>query len=168
MDIWAYNWTIDLLPGQKYVSLKEQHELKYCRSHTMQNVQSVITGCQMIDFDCVLQSNSKSKHVIWIYRWTRCTTHWEPGQFRRVRRCRWNRTRIDSSGLFKTRTANLPPVRFRSVTGPEVTVQTRCQHWQYGIPFLHIMSSWSKMTCLHTCMVWFELCPRKRHKESKT
>ena len=54
MDIWAYNWTIDLLPGQKYKSLKEKHELKYCRSRNMQNMQNVITGCQMIDFDWVL------------------------------------------------------------------------------------------------------------------
>jgi len=54
MDIWAYNWTTDLLPGQKYESLKEKHELKYSRCRYMQNIQNVITGCQMIDFDWLL------------------------------------------------------------------------------------------------------------------
>jgi hypothetical protein len=71
---------------------------------------------------------AKASILYSMYRWTRCTTHWKPAQFRRIGRCRWNCTRMDSSGLLTTRVANLAPVRFRPVPGPEVTVQTRCQH----------------------------------------
>jgi len=51
MDICAYNCTIDFLQGQKYKILKEKHEFKYCPYRNLQNMQNVIPGCQIIDFD---------------------------------------------------------------------------------------------------------------------
>jgi len=126
MDIWAYNCTIDLLPGQKYKILEEKHEFKYCRYRNLQNMQNVICGCQIIDFDWALLSNRKGKHIICIYRWTRWTTRWVPPQFRWVGSILSNRTQMDGSGLLTIQTANLAPVRFRPGPGPEVTVQNRC------------------------------------------
>jgi len=57
-----------------------------------------------------------------MYRWTR----WQPAQSRWVGRFASNRTRIDSSGVLTTRTANLATVLFWLRAGPEVTVRNRC------------------------------------------
>jgi len=51
MDIWADNCTIDLLQDENYKILKEKREFKYCRYRKLQNMQNVIPGCQIIDFD---------------------------------------------------------------------------------------------------------------------
>ena len=68
MNIWAYNNTIDLLHCQKYKLLKEKHEFKYYQCRNLQDIQNVIPGCRIIDFDSVLLSNSKGKRFICIYR----------------------------------------------------------------------------------------------------
>jgi len=160
MDIWAYNWTIDLLPGQKYISLKEKHELKYCRSRDMQNMHNVITGCQMIDFDWVLWSNSKSKHVIWIYRWTHCTTGWEPAQIQTGREMSMepcpNRQfrfidhpdRQSGSGLVPTRT------RTRS-DGPDPLLTLVDAHFATGVSTIWNQSLWHSVSII---VLWQPFC----------
>jgi hypothetical protein len=86
MDSWIPNRTIDHVYRQKYRIYKERNRFQnnqYCK---LQNIQNVITGCWICDFDKMLLSNSKNKRTIWIYRWTNWTTHWQPAQFRWVGR----------------------------------------------------------------------------------
>ena len=92
-------------------------------------MQNVIPGSQIIDFDWELLSNSKGKHIICIYRWTRWITRWVSAQFRWVESFLLNRTRMDGSGSSTMQNANLAPVRFPPGPGPEATVQNRCWHY---------------------------------------
>ena len=116
---------------------------QYCN---VQNMQKVIVGCWKCDFDKILLLYSKNKSIIWIYRWTRWTTRWQPAQFRQVVRCPSNCTRIDGSGALTTRTANVETGRFWPVPGSEAPVLNRC-YWcpwpWYGEPsvVIHLPSS---------------------------
>jgi len=47
-------------------------------------MQTVIIRCWISGFGKMQLSGSKNKSIIWIYKWTRWTTCWQPAQFRRV------------------------------------------------------------------------------------
>jgi len=100
---------------------------RYCK---LLNKQKLINGCWKLDFDKILLTHCKYKSLIWIYRWTRCATRWQPTQFREIGSLPWNRTRVGSSGLLTTWTANLSTVRFGPRPGPEVTVRNRWEHYR--------------------------------------
>jgi len=101
----------------------------------MEYMQNENPGWRIIDFDWVLYAHTKGKQIIYIHRWTSCTTHCEPAHFSRVGRCRLKRTRIDHSGLLTTWTANLAPVWFQPGPCPKVTVQNRCNHQERCISY---------------------------------
>jgi len=67
-------------------------------------MQKHILGSWKRDFDKILFTYSKSKSLHWIYRWTRWATQWQPAQFKCVGSLPLNCTRVDSSGIWTTRT----------------------------------------------------------------
>jgi len=125
-DLCARNSFIDWLDSQKYNKPKEKHGFEINRYHTLRNMQRHSVGCWKHDFDKILLINCTNKWIIWIYSWTRWVTCWQPAQFRRVGSLPSNHTRIDGSGLLKTRTANLAMVQVRPRPGPEVMVWNCC------------------------------------------
>jgi len=112
--------------GKKYNIPKVKYRFQinlYCK---LQSIQKHIIGCWKRHFNIIQLTNSKNKSLIWIYRWTRWATRWQPAQFRRVGSLPLNRTRVDGSVLLTTGTANLATVRFGAGLGPEVTVRNHC------------------------------------------
>jgi hypothetical protein len=98
MGIWAFNWPIDLLHSQKYNILKKTPQFIYYWYRNLKNMNNVIAGCQRIDFERVLLSNSNNKSVICIYRWTGRTISWSPVQFWWAERYLLNLTLMPSFG----------------------------------------------------------------------
>ena len=97
-------------------------------------MQKVIIGCWIHDFDIIVLLHCNNNSIIWIYRWTRWATHWQPAHFRRIGRFPLNHTRIDSSGVLTTQTANFGLVSFRPGPGPDATPRNRCQHCSWLLP----------------------------------
>ena len=143
-DFRVHHCIIDCLSRQKYHILKVKHRYQINRYCKLLNKQKLINGCWKLDFDKILLTHCKYKSLIWINRWICCATRWQPTQFRQVGSLSWNRTRVSSSGLLMTRTANLATVRFVPGPGPEVTVRNRCQHYlrclfnRLGFPSLSV------------------------------
>jgi len=107
-------------------------------------MQNVIPGCQRIDFDWVLLSNSKGKHIICIYRCNCCTTCWVPAQFRLVGRFLLNHSWMDGSGLLMIRTTNLAPVHLLTLTrtrsdGPQPLLTPRVSHLRSDCPAWYLL-----------------------------
>lgn len=92
-------------------------------------MQKEIIAGWMDDFDKILSSNCKNKSNIWIYRWTRCATTCQPAQCVWVGRFELNRTRIDGSDAFATRTTDFGTVWFWPWPSPNTTVWNHCQHY---------------------------------------
>jgi hypothetical protein len=125
MELRMHNHIIDRLARQTYhiSNVKHKYQINpYCK---LLNKQKHIVGCCKHDFDTILMTTCKFKSLIWINRWTR----WQPAQFWQVGSLPSNRTRVGSSGLLTTRTANLAEVRFGPGPGPQVTVRNRCYRY---------------------------------------
>jgi hypothetical protein len=119
--------------------VKHRYQInRYCK---LLNKQKLINGCWKLHFDKILLTYCKYKSLIWIYRWTRCATRWQPAQFRRVGSLRWNRTWVGSSGLLTTQTANLATVRF----GPGTVANTTCIA---SCITLHLIRLYPELHCL--------------------
>jgi hypothetical protein len=70
------------------------------------------------------------RNLIWIYRWTRWGTTWQPAKFREDRSVPHNCTRVDGLHLFTTRTGNLAIVQFEPGCRPDLTIANCCQKSQ--------------------------------------
>jgi len=130
VDIWDHNRSIDQLSTPKYNTQKEKHSFQNNQCRNRQSDQKGISECQFSDFDQIQSSNSKSKSIIWIYRRTRWTTHWQPAKFRQVGRCPTNRNLFDTLDVFMTRSAYLATVQYWPRLAPEAAVRNRCSHYQ--------------------------------------
>jgi len=124
-DLRVHNSNIDRLASLKYHISKVKHRYQINRHCKLLNKQKHVVGCCKCDSDKILLTHCNFKSLIWIYRWTRWATLWQRAQSRRVGSLPWNGTRVGSSGLMTTRTANLATVRFEPGSGPEVTVRNR-------------------------------------------
>jgi len=105
-DLCVHNGIIDRPHRQRYNISKVKHQFQINRYCKLQSMQKHIICCWKRDFDKILLTNSKDKGLIWIYGWTRWATRRQPAQLRQVRSLPSNRTRVDGSGLFTTRTPN--------------------------------------------------------------
>jgi len=95
---------IDRLYREEYTLSKVKHRFQinwYCK---LQSIQKHIPGCWKRDFHKILFTFSKNKSNNWICGCTCWATGWPPAQFRPVGSWPSNHTRVDSSGLFTTRT----------------------------------------------------------------
>jgi len=79
-----HNRIIDRLARQKYHTSKVKHKYHINQYWKLLNKQKHIVGCSKCDFDKILMTTCKFKSFIWIYRWTRWATRWQPAQFWRV------------------------------------------------------------------------------------
>ena len=110
---------------------------RYCK---VQNMQKVITGYWISDFDNILLLNSKNTSSISIYSLPCWATYWEPTPFRQVGWLPWNYTWIDDSSESTIRTSNLATVWFEPGSGPEEVVWNHCQH--YILHHLYSLPGW--------------------------
>jgi len=143
-NLLVHNGIIDPHHWQKYniPNVKFWFQINlYCK---LQSIQQHIIRCWKRHFNKIQLTNSKMKIPIWIYRWTRWATCWQPAQFGRVRSFPLNRTPVDGSGLLTTWTANLATVRFGPGRGPNVTVRNRCYH--HGHVHISTTKEWTMPT----------------------
>ena len=125
VDIWDHTRTIAYLSSAKYKTQKQTHRFQNNWYRNLQSIQQVIAGCLISYFDQILLSYSKSKSILWIYRWGHWMTRWQAAQFRPVGRFPSNRTHTHISGVLMTWTTNSATVWFQPRPGPKTTVRNR-------------------------------------------
>jgi len=125
-DLRVHNCNIDRLARQKYHISKVKYRYQITRYCQLLNKPKHIVGCWKCDLDKILLTHCKFKSRIWIYRWTRWATRWQPAQIRLVGSVPWNRTPVGSSGSLTTQTANLATAQFGPGPRHEVTVRNHC------------------------------------------
>lgn len=112
MDIREHNRSIDLLDRPTYNISNEKRGLQNNQYRKQHNMAKHIIGCWTCDVDHILLANCHIESLIWINRWTCWVSSSQSAQCREVGKFPSNGTRIDSSGVSKTGTANLWMVWF--------------------------------------------------------
>jgi len=119
----AYICIINRLDMPKYHTSSMKHSYQcnqYCKLH---NQQKCIIGCWKCDFDKEPFTPSKYKCAIWIYRWTRWASCWQPAQLSRNGSLPSTHIWFDVSGSLIGRLANYATGSLGPGPGHAVTVR---------------------------------------------
>jgi hypothetical protein len=114
------------LIGKNTIYQRWNTDSELCDIGSCRSIQNCNIRCWKCNFAMMLLTNSKNKTLIWMYRWTRWATCWQPVQFRCVGSLPSNRMQDNHSVLLTTQTANVATVMFGPGPGPEVTVRNGC------------------------------------------